>query len=130
MAIPCDLTDRSGLQGAGKTGWTHWENHKSAWEKLCADSGRPPVEFVAWTASVVTDRLMHPNAEGLRTYWFGDVEFSQRWLRDLVELAVESLDERYHPEDHVEVGIERLFKVILRDEEILSELKVAFSDLV
>lgn len=129
VSIPCDLTDRSGLQGAGKTGWIHWENHKSVWEKLCADSGRPPVEFVAWTASDLTDRLMHPNAEGLRTYWFGDVEFSQRWLRDLVELAVESLDERYHPEDHVEVGIERLSKVILRDDEILGELKVAFSDL-
>lgn len=129
IAIPCDLTDRSGAQGMGKKGWEHWDAHKIAWEKLCSDTGHTPVEFVPWTASDLTDKLMSTSAEGLRKYWFGDVEFSKRWFHDQVELAVRSLDERYHPEDHVEVGIERLFKVLVRDEEVLAELASGFSQI-
>lgn len=119
IAIPCDLTDRSGAHGKGKKGWEHWDAHKTAWEKLCSDAGRTPVEFVPWTASDLTDKLMRTSAEGLRKYWFGDVEFCKSWFHDQVELAVKSLDERYHPHDHVEVGIEHLFKVLVRDEEVL-----------
>lgn len=121
VAIPCDLTDKSGTKGGGKRGWEHWETHKTKWEKLIPPGQK--VEFIIWTASDLTDRLTHPNAEGLKKYWFGDVEFSPRWFSEHVDLAVKSLDERYHPEDHVEVGIERLFKVILRNQSIVSELK-------
>lgn len=127
IAIPCNLTDRSGAQGAGKKGWEHWDTHKLVWEALCAQSGIPTVEFVAWTASDLTEKLLLPTAEGLRKFWFGELEMSGQWFRKNVELAVESLDERYHPEDHVEVGIESLFKVLLRDEEVTTELTSAFS---
>ena len=126
IAIPCDLTDRSGALGAGKKGWEHWNTHKLAWEALCAQSGIPTVQFVPWTASDLTDKLLHPTAEGLRRFWFGELEMSGQWFHKNVELAVKSLDERYHPEDHVEVGIESLFKVLLRDEEVITELKSAF----
>ena len=33
IAIACDLTDRSGKLGKGKTGWEHWEDHKSKWQQ-------------------------------------------------------------------------------------------------
>lgn len=129
IAIPCDLTDRSGAQGAGKKGWEHWDTHKLVWEALCAQSGIPTVEFVPWTASDLTDKLLHPTAEGLRRFWFGELEMSGQWFHKNVELAVKSLDERYHPEDHVEVGVEGLFKVLLRGEEVITELTSAFSDI-
>ena len=121
VAIPCDLTDKSGTKGGGKRGWEHWDTHKAKWERLTSPGQN--VEFIMWTASDLTDRLTHPNAEGLKKYWFGDVEFSPTWFSEHVDLAVRSLDERYHPEDHVEVGIERLFKVILRDPDIVAELQ-------
>ncbi len=129
IAIPCDLTDRSGAQGAGKKGWEHWDKHKLVWEALCTQSGIPTVEFVAWTASDLTEKLILPTAEGLRKFWFGELEMSGQWFHKNVELAVKSLDERYHPEDHVEVGIEGLFKVLLRGEEVITELTSAFSDI-
>ena len=34
IALACDLTDRSGVRGQGKTGWEHWEAHKAKWERL------------------------------------------------------------------------------------------------
>lgn len=121
VALACDLTDKTGKKGAGKRGWDHWETHKATWTSYV-----PPghtVEFIPWTASDLTNRLSQANAEGLKRYWFGDVEFSPSWLSEKVEWAVKSLDERYHPDDHVEVGIERLFKIILRDQNIISELQ-------
>ena len=125
VALPCDLTDKTGKQNGGNTGWERWHSRKEKWAKLIAPGKH--VDFVAWTASEITDRLTHPNAEGLRRYWFGDVEFSPKWFSDHIDLAVKSLDERYHPEDHVEVGIERIFKVILRDQSIISEIQGHFS---
>ena len=121
VALACDLTDRSGKQGGGKRGWEHWEAHKATWTSY-VPLGHT-VEFIPWTASDLTNRLSLSNAEGLKRYWFGDVEFSPTWLSEKVEWAVKSLDERYHPEDHVEVGIEKLFKVILHDQSIISELQ-------
>lgn len=120
VALPCDLTDRTGRQGKGKTGWEHWATHKAKWEKLVPAGNQ--VEFVAWTAAIITERMIRPNAEGLRSFWFGDIELSQKWFQDKLNLAIESLEERYHPEDHVEVSIERMFRIALRDKSIASEI--------
>lgn len=120
VALPCDLTHKTGRQGGGKTGWEHWDTHKAKWEKLVPQGKH--VDFIAWTASDITDRLINPNAEGLRSYWFGDIELSERWFEDKIDLAVKSLEERYHPDDHVEVSIERLFKVALHDQAIITEI--------
>ncbi len=125
VALPCDLTDKTGKQNGGNTGWERWHSRKEKWAKLIAPGKH--VEFIAWTASEITDRLTHPKAEGLRRYWFGDVEFSPKWFSDHIELAVKSLDERYHPEDHVEVSLERAFKVMLRDGSIINEIQDHFS---
>lgn len=125
VALPCDLTDRTGKQGTGKTGWEQWGSRKSKWESLVPE-GRT-VQFVPWTAFELSDRLTQPSAEGLRRYWFGDVEFSENWFADNLEIAVKSLEERYHSDDHVEVGAERLFKVKLRDEGVIRDVERYFS---
>jgi hypothetical protein len=54
IAIACDLTDRSGKLGKGKTGWEHWEDHKSKW-KQWADSNGMILDFIPWTKSVIVD---------------------------------------------------------------------------
>ena len=128
LAVPCDLTDRTGKQGSGKRGWEHWETHKAKW-MASLPLGRT-VEFVIWTASDLTDRLAQPCAEGLKRYWFGDIEFSPSWFKENVELAIKSLDERYHPEDHVELSIEQLFKLLLLDPSAIDLIKVNFSELL
>ncbi|AQW70395.1 AAA family ATPase [Pseudomonas parafulva] len=121
IALPCDLTDKTGKQGRGNTGWQSWNARKAKWTELVAPG--KSIEFIVWTASDITDRLAHPSAEGLRRFWFGDFEFSARWFSDHIALAIKSLDERYHPEDHVEVGIERVFRIALRDPSIITEIQ-------
>jgi len=58
----------------------------------------------------------------LRRYWFGKGEFSAEWFSRHVSGAVAALDERYHPEDHVDVSIEHLFEFVCRNEAALKRL--------
>ncbi|WP_180962732.1 ATP-binding protein [Pseudomonas guariconensis] len=121
VALPCDLTDRTGKQGTGNTGWEHWNARKAKWEALVPEGRK--VQFVPWTAFELSDRLTHRSAEGLRRYWFGDVEFSELWFAKNLEVAIKSLEERYHSDDHVEVASERLFSVKLRSLSVIHELQ-------
>uniref|UniRef100_UPI004056E6A1 hypothetical protein n=1 Tax=Candidatus Electronema sp. TaxID=2698783 RepID=UPI004056E6A1 len=123
VALPCDLTDRSGKKGQGKTGWEHWETHVAKWKKQAAEEGNSSIQFTVWPQSKLLARLTKPTAEGLRQYWFGEVEFSQRWFREHVQEGIVSLDERFHPEDHVDVHIQKLFSVIARHPSYIEELK-------
>ncbi|WP_141543033.1 NACHT domain-containing protein [Pseudomonas poae] len=124
LAIACDLTD-AGDSDKRMGARQHWNRHKLEWEKQRAETGLPVVDFTLWSAADLDRRLVKPNAEGLRYYWFRDTELSLDWFKRQVNLATASLEERYHAEDHVEVGIERLFKVMLRDDEIKAEIITA-----
>jgi hypothetical protein len=128
IAIPCDLTDRRGTQGRGLTGWELWGRHEAKWQESVKAIGRD-VEFVPWTAFDLRDKLSLPSAVGLRRYWFGKVEFSPLWFRQHTDLATASLDERYHPEDHVDVKIEKLFRFVTRHPSALSELQERLAEI-
>lgn len=123
VALACDLTDKSGVKGRGATGWEHWQARVAKWNAHRAELGQEDIDFVVWPASELSDRLTTPDCEGVTRYWFGDAEFSDTWFKDHVERALTSLEERYHPEDHVEVEIERLFEVISRSDSIRGEIK-------
>jgi hypothetical protein len=78
---------------------------------------------VPWTTFDLNDQLTASSSQGLLRYWFGATEFSSSWFVDNVQLAVASLDERYHPEDHVDVSVEGLFQFIVRHPIALKKLR-------
>jgi hypothetical protein len=123
IAFACDLTGHRGAKGKGQSGWELWDTHKATWRRNWLSPIGCDVEFIPWTASDLRDKLSAPAAEGLRRYWFGDAEFSSSWFGDQVHLATASLDERYHPDDHVDVAIESLFQFITRHEVALQKLR-------
>ncbi|MCI5142429.1 MAG: ATP-binding protein, partial [Candidatus Electrothrix sp. ATG1] len=129
VAFPCDLTDRSGKKGKGKTGWEHWENRVAKWQKQAVEHGNAILRFTVWPQSELLTRLIRPTAEGLRQYWFGEVEFSQRWFQEHVQEGIAALDERFHPEDHVDVRIQKLFSVIARHPSCIAELERKFASI-
>lgn len=123
VAFPCNLTDRAGTKGRGKTGWEHWEGHVAAWRTHAKSLGMSEIEFRPWTESDLVARLAKPAAAGLRMYWFGGTEFTSDWFARHAESAVALLDERFHPEDHVNVSLQTLFRVVSRDPSVVRELK-------
>ncbi len=123
VAFPCNLTDRAGKKGRGKAGWEHWEDHVAAWQEHAKSLGMSAVDFRVWTESELIERLAKPAAAGLRLYWFGGAEFTSDWFARHVDGAVALLDERFHPEDHVNVSLQELFLTVTRDPKVVAELE-------
>jgi phage gp46-like protein len=106
VAMPCDLTDVRVQRGTSAR--EKWNTRLGTWKTA---AGRPfNVEFLGGTQ--IERMLADPRAAGLREYWFGDRELSDAWFRERFEQTVASLDERYHPEDHVDVGASQLFRAL------------------
>ncbi|MBI4773202.1 MAG: hypothetical protein HY788_03300 [Deltaproteobacteria bacterium] len=129
VAFASDLTDRSGKKGKGLYGWEHWNNHKKKWEDWTAQKGLN-VAFETWTKSDILDRLVRPDSQGLSEYWFNSPVFDPSWFRKLFELVKADLDERYHPEDHVEVEAAKLFDGLARSESFRQSLRKSFCELL
>lgn len=126
IAIACDLTDRSGQAGRGKTGWEHWKTHKLKWERL-AETRRMIVDFIPWTKSDLADRLIKsPEHRGLCLYWFNKELFDEGWFHDRFERARADLAERFQPKDHVEVSLKRAFEGLARSPAYLNFLSKWF----
>lgn len=118
IAIACSLTGptrRRTKEGAPTAnGWTEWETHKAKWTANAAALGRA-VEFVPWTAPDIEELLTRPETIGLSDYWFGAIELSPERLAAECQRTVDALEERYHPEDHVDVSTRSVFDGLLHN---------------
>lgn len=121
VALPCDLTDRRGALGRGRTGWESWAAAKVKWEGWAKAKGIT-ISFEVWPASEIVDRLVRPNAVGLRSFWFNTTELTQEWFYNKLQQTKRMLGERYHPEDHVDVSAQTIGQGVVRHERLKSEL--------
>jgi hypothetical protein len=127
IAIGCDFTGRRRVKGGmiSDGTWGEWDRHVVKWQTEASKAGRS-VAFVPWTAHELGSLLLPSELAGLRAYWFGETEFSNNWFRTQVELAVAALDERYNPNDHVEVRLQSLFEFITRHPKARESLRDQF----
>lgn len=86
------------------------------------------VEFELWDASTIENLLVDHHSHGLRDYWFNEIELAATWFRSTFQKIEASLEERYNPDDHVEVSTELLFGGLLRDERLKSEVDRRITD--
>ncbi len=112
IALPCDLTDRAGGKQGGWQKWEEWVQRSPAASNI---------EFELWAAHELRDRLMQPASAGLRAYWFGEIDLSPTWFDTQLKNAIGNLDDRFHPEDHVDVGVSRLFLTLCRSDVVIQQ---------
>lgn len=128
IAIACVLTGQT--QRKTKTGkpavtaWDRWETHKAKWEAEATALGRS-VLFDPWSAADLEALLARPEMVGLIDYWFGGIELSPTWLKAQADRTIAALEERYHPEDHVDVSVREVFDGLLRTEAYRTALLAA-----
>jgi len=113
VAIACDLTDAVAGR-RGRTAWQQWETHRDRWCELARSAGRV-VNFLFWGASEIEEMLAKSEAAGLRQYWFGEGVFTSDWLKKHFDSTMAALDERFHPEDHVDVDTRSAFDGLRRN---------------
>ena len=122
IAIPCDLTGRSGAKGRGKTGWDHWGKHKEEWEKTAISKGIR-VKFTHWTESELINLLTEKFHPGAIRYWF-DIEFlTPLWFKDNAKKATEDLGMRYQPEINIDTSINDFFNTFCKEKTTLKKLQ-------
>lgn len=125
VSIACDLTDRTAR--GGTVGWGKWDEYKMAWEEHARSLLGHEVTFELWTATDLRDMLGQSSSAGMLARWFGKLSLEPAWFSARIASAVADLDERYHAEDHVPVGVENLFDVLVRDSRHLQRLREQFA---
>lgn len=121
IALACDLTGKSGAKGRGKSGWEHWDTWKARWNAHAKSEGLA-VNFVPVTADEIVDVLGEPEFTGLRAYWFDEPFVGLDWFTRKFEETCADLDERFHPEDHVELQLGNVFDALMRNPAFWEEL--------
>lgn len=128
VAIACNL---SGLvnKRKGTAGTTHWENLRDRWTTQMAAAGRS-ITFELWDATQIGLRLARPEADGLISFWFDEAFLSERWFESRFKDAVLRLDERFHPEDHVDVAAAFSVGGVRRSPEWLGRLRSLYRETI
>lgn len=133
IAIACPFTGATGrTTRSGKparNAWDRWEERQAKWAANAASMGRK-VTFEVWTASELEELLMGPECVGLKEYWFGEIGLSSDWLKAHAARTMAALDDRYHPEDHVNVDVRRVFDGLLRTDRFREKLAHARKELL
>ena len=129
IALPFDLTPIRGPKAKGKSQQEKWDDHVAKWKAEAAKLSIT-LEFELWGATALTDKLMEDGNGPLRAHWFGEQVLDSRWFQNQVTKAALKLDDRFNPDDHVEVSIERLFDAIVRGPETRSMLNDAIDGLL
>lgn len=118
IAIACSLTGptkrRTRAGASTANGWSEWDKHKVRWTANAEALGRS-VEFVPWTAPDLEELLTRPATIGLSDYWFGAIELTPERLAAEFQRTVDALEERYQPEDHVDVSTRSVFDGLLHN---------------
>ncbi len=127
VALPCNLTGKKEYPGRGFSGWEKWQALVTKWSE-CAKVRGIKVSFDLWTATDITDRLLKEENTSLQRHWFGGDVLNDAWFRNHIILAVKTLDDRFNPDDHVEVSIEAMFDAIVRGPLIMKHISDGFTE--
>jgi hypothetical protein len=129
FALPFDLVPNRGPKAKGKSQQEKWDDHVAKWKAEAAKLSIT-LEFELWGATALTDKLMDDGNGPLRAHWFGEQVLDNRWFQNQVTTATLKLDDRFNPNDHVEVSIEGLFDAIVRGPKIRRTLNDAIYGLL
>ena len=97
VAIPFDLPDPKYEKDgkAVKSALEKWNDKVSFWEEKAKKENRN-VTVVLWNASVLVQKMMKPENEGMRYYWFNGEEFTTAWFKQQLENVISDLGPRYN----------------------------------
>jgi hypothetical protein len=123
FAIPRDLTPDTG--GKRSSQWQKWDKHVKKWKEW-AEEQSIEIEFELWSETTLKDMLLKEGNEPLIRFWFGNDVLVHGWFEAQTDAAKRTLDDRFNPDDHVEVSVESLFDSMARGSKISEKLRVAF----
>lgn len=128
FAIPFDPTPDRGPKTSGKSEREKWDDKISEWKVSATEKGIE-LEFELWTKTTITNKLYQEENSELLRHWFQEEILNDSWFRSQIENASLKLGDRFNPDDHVDVTIEKLFDAIVRGPAISEKITTAFENL-
>lgn len=115
VAIPVNPPDG---KVKGKTSMLQkWKDHVAEWEEY-AKTQKMKVSFVYWGKHELEKRLIKKENEGLRYYFFNQLEFSDEWFANKNKEAIDALGPRYSPELNFDLPIAEFVSGFERNEQL------------
>ncbi|WP_163233921.1 hypothetical protein [Caulobacter rhizosphaerae] len=113
VVLPRNLS--GGVKGKARSQRALWEAFATQAEQQASALGRA-VKISLWDESLLIGRLtrLDPVHAGLRLYWFDQVSLTQAWFEARFQTTRADLSERYLPDDHVDVEIQRTLDTTTR----------------
>lgn len=112
VAVPMDRPD--GKVTGRKSMLTKWDEMVESWQ-IHASSKGMSVSFEFWGSYELTTRLLSPENEGLKYYFFNQKTLSSDWLNRKNEENIFLLGGRYSPELNFDLPIAKAFDGLKRD---------------
>jgi hypothetical protein len=107
-----------GGSGVGKkdSERTRWTNFVTWAAGKASQAGRI-VALDLWDETEFIRQLTLPTGSyaGIRTYWFDQVLFTAEWFQQKFESVRADLNERFSPDDHVDVSAQRHLDILCRN---------------
>jgi hypothetical protein len=111
-----------------------WKKRVEKWETW-AKKKKMVVEFAYWGDHEIFSRLTTEKHAGRRMFWFGELEFTDDWLKKQLAAALESAGERYlphfkdNPALNVRLPISEVFSGLGRTPEFWLQVRKIYAEI-
>lgn len=130
IAVP---VDRSDARIGKKSFKDKWDEKVTDWKKFATSKGISKIEFEYWGSSELIDLLIKEYNAGLKKFFLGELELSDKWISKKNQEAIINLGPRYTPKINVDSDLVKYFDAIGRTskfqeqaESYLHELLLAY----
>jgi len=103
-----------------------WNEIILKWKQFTKDTYNKKIDFIYWGSSEFITRLSREENIGLKSFFFGEIDLSDRWFKENNELSTKELGARYTPEVNIELGILKNFDALSRNKRFKDRIDDAF----
>lgn len=97
--------------------WTWWNNLKQKYPNLTIED--------PWLSSDLVGKLANEDNFGLRSWFFGELEFNHQWFENKVKSKIECISQKYLPALHVSGDADETIQVMLGNQPLIDRLNKA-----
>jgi hypothetical protein len=105
-----------------------WNEKVIKWKQFAKDTYSREIDFVYWGSSEFITRLSKEENAGLKSFFFGDIDLSNKWFKNQNKVAIKDLGARYTPEINIELEILENFDALSRNHRFQKKCDDIYND--
>lgn len=120
VALPVNRTPKR--KGTKKSEIDKWDERVAEWRRV-ARRKRITLNFEYWGETEILSKLAMPENEGMRSFWFSELEFTPRWFDAHFRRMRSIAGTRYTPKLSVKLDIAKSFDGLARTSRFFETMK-------